>query len=484
VEIISGTQHVALDGASAKTSLEAVILDSGLGDDSAAGAPEIKWSRVSGPASLQLTGTDTLKATATSTERGLYGLQLELGNGNVKTNIPLTLTVDQKPLVTIAPAPVITLPANGFNPIVTLDTGLGNPAETLHLSWEKARGPDSGTVTFAHPDQASSMAVFSKGGVYKLRLTAANRNRPELAAVAECTVVINQAPVISIGTAPAPLLLKSDQANVAVQLDATVSDDGLPDLPGVVTLKWSKISGPGNVSFTPDDTDYTEVKFTQKGKYGLQLEADDHAAKTAVPVTVVVNTAPVIDAGPQQKVTVEGSDLSVTLKGVISDKGFGDETPQSKLSIQWEKQSGPAEPVIAGADTLEPTVKLPKVKGTYVFKMTVNNGFDSSIDTVAVIVHVPPVVTVDVLGTEPVHPRKRQLSIQVQDNGLGNPQQGALTFAWKKTTGQEPVTFQPDPNNELMSTVTFPKSGSYTLELTVGNGSGFVVKKTVAVTVA
>ena len=37
---------------------------------------------------------------------------------------------------------------------------------------------------------------------------------------------------------------------------------------------------------------------------------------------------------------------------------------------------------------------------------------------------------------------------------------------------------------ELISTVTFPKSGSYTLELAVGNGSGFTVKKTVVVTVA
>ena len=101
----------------------------------------------------------------------------------------------------------------------------------------------------------------------------------------------------------------------------------------------------------------------------------------------------------------------------------------------------------------------------------------------AVIVNLPASVDVSVFDTDPAHPKKRQLSIQVQDNGLGNPQQDVLTFAWKKITGQEPVTFQPDPGNELITTVIFPKTGSYTLELAVGNDTGFVVKKTVSVAV-
>ena len=50
-------------------------------------------------------------------------------------------------------------------------------------------------------------------------------------------------------------------------------------------------------------------------------------------------------------------------------------------------------------------------------------------------------------------------------------------------TGSEPVVFQPDPANATNTTVTFPKAGNYTLEVTVGNGTAVTLKQTVGVTV-
>ena len=35
----------------------------------------------------------------------------------------------------------------------------------------------------------------------------------------------------------------------AASLDGTVTDDGLPNPPGAVTVTWSKASGPGTVTF-------------------------------------------------------------------------------------------------------------------------------------------------------------------------------------------------------------------------------------------
>ena len=154
------------------------------------------------------------------------------------------------------------------------------------------------------------------------------------------------------------------------------------------------------------------------------------------------------------------------------------------MAAQWKKTAGPGSAVFAGANSLETAVTLPKQKGTYTFELSADNGFDTAKDTVSVVVNQPPVFDVNVFNTDPANAKKRVLSVQVADNGLGNPQQDALTFAWKKVTGAEPVVFQPDPANVTNTTVTFPKAGNYTLEVTMGNGTAFVVKKTVTVTVA
>ena len=44
-----------------------------------------------------------------------------------------------------------------------------------------------------------------------------------------------------------------------VQLDATVSDDGLPVLYGRVTCRWSVVSGPGSAKFADPDVPYSSL---------------------------------------------------------------------------------------------------------------------------------------------------------------------------------------------------------------------------------
>ena len=63
--------------------------------------------------------------------------------------------------------------------------------------------------------------------------------------------------------------------NTPLQLDATVIDDGLPE-PPALTYTWSKLSGPGNVAFTPgNDIEDPSATFDAVGMYELQLSASD-----------------------------------------------------------------------------------------------------------------------------------------------------------------------------------------------------------------
>ena len=96
---------------------------------------------------------------------------------------------------------------------------------------------------------------------------------------------VNQAPVVDAG------LDQTITLPAVANLDGTVTDDGLPDPPGVTTSLWSKVSGPGVVTFgVPTDVD-TTASFSLPGPYVLDLTADDSELQTSDTVTITVNPA-------------------------------------------------------------------------------------------------------------------------------------------------------------------------------------------------
>jgi hypothetical protein len=275
------TPKLALTEQTAMLELAGELLDSGLGDENAANSMSYKWSRVNGPTALQIENPNQLQTKVRFTQRGVYELKLEASNGRLSTVVPVTVTVNQKPVVNAGSNQIVTLPIAG-NAQITLagavtDAGLGNPQDTLLIKWEKASGPDGATVTFADAMQLQTTATFTIRGVFVLRLTATNRDSPELMASAEVAITANEQPIVDAGPD-----LQIKLADVAV-LDGMVSDDGLPNPPGTVITKWTKVSGPGAAIFADDTAVFTSVRFSQSGDYVLRLTAKDYAS--AVPVS-------------------------------------------------------------------------------------------------------------------------------------------------------------------------------------------------------
>jgi hypothetical protein len=92
----------------------------------------------------------------------------------------------------------------------------------------------------------------------------------------------NQPPVVDAGPNRAVAF------PAAASLDGSVSDDGLPVNPGLVTVTWSKFSGPGTVSFGNANVVDTTATFSAGGTYVLRLTANDGAAAVSDDVTVTV----------------------------------------------------------------------------------------------------------------------------------------------------------------------------------------------------
>lgn len=93
----------------------------------------------------------------------------------------------------------------------------------------------------------------------------------------------NQAPVVNAG--PDRTITLPATASLA----GVVSDDGLPN--NTISSTWSKVSGPGTVSFASTNAAATTATFSAAGTYQLRLTASDGALSASDSVQVVVQAA-------------------------------------------------------------------------------------------------------------------------------------------------------------------------------------------------
>jgi beta-glucosidase len=82
--------------------------------------------------------------------------------------------------------------------------------------------------------------------------------------------------------------LSDDTNGVAVYLDGTVIDDGLPKPPAVVTTLWESISGPNIVTFGNESSEDTTATFSEAGLYVLRLTASDSELSADDDLTISV----------------------------------------------------------------------------------------------------------------------------------------------------------------------------------------------------
>jgi tartrate-resistant acid phosphatase type 5 len=90
----------------------------------------------------------------------------------------------------------------------------------------------------------------------------------------------NQAPTVNAG--PNQSVVFPNPAT----LQGTVTDDGLPNPPGAVTVSWSVVTGPGTVSFSNPTSVNTTATFSLAGTYTLRLTANDSQLSAWADVTV------------------------------------------------------------------------------------------------------------------------------------------------------------------------------------------------------
>ncbi|MFZ4789728.1 MAG: PKD domain-containing protein [Candidatus Competibacteraceae bacterium] len=455
-----------------QVTLSGTVTDDGLPNPPS--AVKMQWSPVSGPGTVAFANPASARTTATFSAAGAYVLRLSASDGALTASADVSITVksgggsNQAPQVNAGTAQTITLPAIANLVGTVTDDGLPKPPGAVTVAWTKVSGP--GTVTFGNANTQATTATFSAAGAYVLRLTASDG---ALTASAEVTITAqaggsNQAPQVNAGT-PQTITLPVNQ----VMLSGTVTDDGLPNPPGAVTVAWTMVSGAGTVTFGTASAKTTTATFSAAGVYVLRLTASDSALTTSADVSITVNPgggsnqAPQVNAGTPQTITLPVN--QVMLSGTVTDDGLPN--PPGAVTVAWTMVSG-AGTVTFGTASAKTTTATFSAVGAYVLRLSASDGALSASATVAVTVkpsggsNQAPQVNAGLDATV-TFPAAATLTGVVTDDGLPNPP-GAVTVIWSQVSGPGTATFA-NPAN-ASTTATFSVAGVYGLRFTANDG--------------
>lgn len=260
--------------------------------------------------------------------------------GNISTPVNDTIIFDDTPPYVNAGIDKTT--NTQFTQDATVDAAVSG---VRTYSWRKEMGP--GTITFGSATSEDTTISASVDGTYVIRLMVSD-NANNLDMDYMTLVWDTAAPTVSAG---------SDQAkNTSFTQIGTVSDS----TSGVASYAWSKISGPGVITFGSDSSASTTISASVDGTYVIRLTATDNAGNSAYDEMTLVwdITPPTVNAGADQT-----KNTSFTQTGTASD------TTSGIVTYIWSKVSGPGT-ITFGSATSEDTTIAASVDGTYVIRLT------------------------------------------------------------------------------------------------------------------
>ena len=395
---------------------------------------------------VSITGKSRVRGTV-SCDR----LQID-GNGVLQiteNDVPLP-PINRPPLVDAGPDQTITLPSDTASLSATA-TDDGLPANSaLTASWRVVSGP--GPVTFADPGSLTTSATFVDPGDYVLELKVSDGQLFSTDTVAITVIPRNQPPTVEAGPDQEIELPNS------ATLNGSVSDDALPR-GATVTVNWSLLTGPGNVTFADANAATTIATFSAPGSYILKLTANDTEFTVEDQLTITVypeNQPPAANAGDDQTIRLPNV---APLHGVVSDDGF---PHGSTLTATWSQMSGPAAVTFANASAADTTATF-TTQGTYVLRLTADDSRFTASDDVTITVlpaNEAPVVNAGIDRTA-AWPGGLDLQGTVNDDGL--PFGSTLSGNWSVVTAPGKVTFA--DSHSPTTSVTFGAPGIYVLRL-------------------
>jgi gliding motility-associated-like protein len=291
----------------------------------------------------------TAYITGSLTNGQIVDVIVKSSNGCTATSEGLTNTVIQQPISNAGSGGNTCSLTFKFSAVSS--TGIG--------TWTETNGP--GTATFAPNENTPNASVtVSEYGAYTFTWTEVNG---ECSSSSTISVNFYLQPVANAGAG-------GNNCGLGFRFNASLNA-------GLGT--WSKVSGPGNVAFTPDaNTSNAFATVTTFGTYTFSWTVNNGTCSNASNVTVIFIQQVAADAGPG------GNSCSkeFSLNALEPSTGTG----------TWTKDTGPGNAVFT-PDNHDPNALVTVDKfGSYSFAWTVVNSSCSSSDIANVVFHDLPFI--------------------------------------------------------------------------------------------
>lgn len=248
------------------------------------------WTMVSGTGTATFTpSANSPESIVTVSEYGTKEFQWKEVNGLCSDSAIITVNFYQQPSADAGTGGNNC--GNEYNLNATPSVGIG--------TWTRDSGP--GSVTFLpNANDPLARARVTAFGTHVFRWTEVNGTCTSSSPV---TVVFIQQPAADAGNG-------GDECDLDFVLNATP--------PGTGTGTWSKLNGPGNVTFTPNANQYNAVvTVTQFGSYDFQWEVENSLCSSSDIIRVTFHDLPAVEAG-EDLLLCKGSSVQLTATGTGS----------------------------------------------------------------------------------------------------------------------------------------------------------------------
>jgi hypothetical protein len=288
--------------------VNAVML-SGKGVDADGTITQYLWTKISGPASSNLTVPSTGSTTVTNLVQGVYVFRLTVTDNDGSTgtdDIQITVNAapNQAPVANAGADQIITLPLNNVS---LTGKGTDGDGSIATYSWTKISGPV--TYSIANNSLSNTAVTGLVQGIYVFRLTVTDNQGLSSSddvqiTVNKAAVPPNRAPVVIAGS-DTTITLPDNQIElmgIAIDVDGTIA-----------TYQWSVLEGPETYTLSSPSSNKTMVEILTAGTYVFRLAATDNSGATGAD-TITLTVKPAIKSSSTASLYPNPAATSITIK--------------------------------------------------------------------------------------------------------------------------------------------------------------------------